>query len=1163
MNKWTESQQKAIGSNGSNLIVSASAGSGKTAVLVERVVNHVVSGGDVRRLVVLTFTKDSAREMRERVLQELLRRVRLNPENEHLKEQADCLIFANITTIDGYCLELVKRYFNELDEEASADVLGEDEQEILLSDAADEAIDAFFEDGDETFYALIDRFIEQRDIKKLKEVIFSLHRFLGVQAEKEAFVSLVKRTLNAPFEERSTTKYLLSKLKRRAAKYRAATEAQYAEIPIADNNLRALVEATLAELAELSAAPDFRAFARTAESIESVGMTFRADRVKKEFPEEYRRLKDLRDGAKRFLTECRDDYRDLDVLVEKEDSVARFSLMLLTLATQTDLSYARMKREKGKLDFTDVERLCYRILSDEERRNDVRKEIDAIYLDEYQDTNLLQESILLRLSNGGNLFMVGDPKQAIYRFRLAEPAIFVGKYHRYKAHDGGEKVDLNENFRSDPRILEFVNRFFEDLMTEGFGGVDYKTAAWLKSGKSDVKERYAAVKGRPVELCLYELPKKISEEIEITSPYSVKRDGDVQAEARDAEGLRIAAKIKEIFGQPIYDGKLDAVRPIRYRDIAVIAPKNKNAAELRLTLLKRGIPATLAGRGKESENPDVLLLNAFLAASDNLRSDVPLLTVLASPLGGLSAEELSEIRLRYDKRKAETLSEKKEVAADSALNALPFDSRPTGNGSNEEETPRNTRKKSEFWEAVLSYSGNCNVELKLKELLSKLETIRLRSAYLTVPELLMETLRLTEYDAYLMGEADGAERLQKLNLYVRTLADKEYAFRLKDYLQEAADLPNDLQPPAADGDAVKVMTFHASKGLEFPVVFAAHVGDSGRSKQTGRTFFDKEFGIAVQYFEKATSALQDTVITRAFREKEKNEQREESLRLIYVALTRAKNRLYVVGKRGKSPGLFAEDGSSFASWFEYAAEKNPDLYGYLSVFREDEESLVAKPFEAEFGKEFQEPNLNFRYPHSSATELGVKYTVSELNAEQDEDFVPVFQYGEGGGREEGILYHKVFQYLDFSVRTVGDAEKELSRMVAEGVLDSEERAAIDVNKILAATETDLFRAAAAGKTLREQPFMLYLSAKEAGVGDSEDKILIQGVIDLMIFGKDAAGADEITLVDYKDTALDRASATKKYGKQISLYALAAEKILGIPVRKKLLYLVNRNEFVAL
>ncbi|MBR1747520.1 MAG: UvrD-helicase domain-containing protein [Clostridia bacterium] len=1078
--KFNEGQRQALYADG-NVLVSASAGSGKTTVLTERIMRLIADGHDVRRIAVMTFSRAAAAEMKSRIVKKLYDLMREGTYPE-IYAQLENFPFASIGTIDGFCYALVKKYFAVVGADPAASPLEPEEGDRMLSESFDIACEEVLRSGDERFVRFAERYAGTRRLDEVKRLVTALRTFLSVQPEPEAVLALDA--------ERLCGEYFLTYVKKRIAKVAESLAALSPSAERIGDNEKETVDRmrrNLALLAEVDSVEEL--FSRSSFLVAESVTRKQKDRtgapiepwIKEEYKvafAEYKGLKQtLDDYAGAYLDDYGKRYAALDAAVLKR------------LTERTEELYAEKKKRAGKLDFVDMSRLAREILiKNESVAKEVRESYDYIFVDEYQDTNYLQEELFSLLSDGNNVYVVGDVKQSIYHFRSAEPQIFVNRKNDFEVFGTGTNVYMNDNYRSHPDVLRFVNEFCSEVMTEEFCQVDYRRDDLMKAGGTFLPDEDA------VRVYLYDKEEKPC----ACGVYSV-RDGETEGDD-DLETALVCDLVRQELGAEVYDAKEKTFFRVGYKDVAVLTGTNKRCAEIAAALSSRGIPASVADGDDGVYAPRELLVD-FLRLSVG-SEDVALVNAALSGMFGLTKKELVLIR------------------ANSPKTSLSV--------------------------ALSLYDGDPIIKEKVISLLQYLTGLKEEARYRRASEVMQKVLS-DGLDACLT--ALGGDAVTRVRRFVSDASGLECDVDIGDFL-EYYDASYKGDKPILREDSVTVMTVHKSKGLEFPIVVipSIHKKRVGTGDRSTKLYADRDLGIALKSADFESGKSSDNFATKVIRLKKNAEERREMARCAYVAFTRAKNRLLIVGERGKAC-TDVDAAASFRDLMSYALERNPTLRRYeraIPDFAAPEEEKVA---EKTAGIDLIDPD--FAYPFERATTAPAKTTVSELMQKEDGAVRRFDPEGGKGEAEVGTAYHLVLQKIPLPA---SDEEK-IRACVAELVENKEIDVAVaerlSTKKIYDLLQTDIMQKAAKSRILREQPFVMPLRSDHA-------LTLVQGVIDLLVFEEDG-----VTVVDYKASGKDKDALVGTYAGQLDLYARAARGIFGVRVKEKVLLNVLRGYEVRL
>ncbi len=1124
--EWTRDQLSAMEAD-DNIIVSASAGSGKTAVLIEKIFLLLREGKSLKNMAVMTFTDLAACELKDRLTDKLLEAIRAGEDAERLKSELEYIPFADVSTIHSFCKRLYKRYYAEIGEDFYEETLSGDEATSLYRECAEQAILEMRSRNIEAFDNMFWHFYgRDRGGAKLVSAIVELHAFLECVENKDDFIALALKNATLPFEQKQAYTDYLADFRAKVARLRVALDefVEDAKDDVGYQDNQQFLQVLAVNLLTLADATDLQQLLKRGETCLSVGLP------------NLKKTKFGIDSLKTRIERIRASYKDLLELITtslggyqellEEDRLAGMHLEQLLLVTRlTEEYYQATKKKEGKIDFSDLERLASMVIADPDRLGEICAGYDYVFVDEYQDTNYLQDKIVMSVATTAKAFFIGDGKQSIYQFRYAEPKIFFDRYRNYESGNGGVNATFRHNFRSDQRILDFVNKVFGGLMTLSFGNVDYNREAFV-SGSIDYPDLTSLADGKTlepvVEVAVFPAPAR--ERANNYSPsYDVSTDDNFEDDGVDKEGEYIASRIKRLMGSPIVHNPIRKVangtaesytidqlrkrtRGATLKDCAVLVNTHAQAKKISRVLTARGIANYVhSGGGEDEYAEDREFLLAYLRLLSSLHDDVSLAVVLLSPLTSFSEQDLLTIR------------------------------------GGERKTP--------FWVSFINYSGDQTLVDKRDAFLASINKHRAIAATSNVRTLVETIIKDFSYDAYIMGDDNGDERIASLNMFLESLSHLSSSADLTRFNQYVARGAKwSYAPPSGGGNAVSIMTMHASKGLEFPIVFvpyAHYEGNKRGGRASERDFLiaDRDYGVAIDYYNDAKKTKRHTLTGSFLETKKKKNELEERLRLMYVAMTRAKNHLFISMQAQNVKKHFADENGTFGKWLQMAREANPTLdalyvdSNWQDCQADDAKAMPAMPHEENFEL------LDFVYPYETETKSEVKYTVTSLMQDGERGAVVDVEQSERV-RLLGVAYHAVLERIDFNRVERGDIEDIIKELVFSGDISEEIATELSIDTISNILKLPVFKLATTGRTLREKDFMLYLPACEV-VDDqaSTDRVLVQGVIDLLILG------EQNVLVDYKYSALSQDKLTAKYKKQISLYKTAVEKLLKLKIDK--------------
>ena len=1096
----TKEQLDAISSRG-KVIVSASAGSGKTFVMIERLVQLILGGADVRKVLAVTFTNKAAVQMKERLRSALLKRIAESDEKERtrIKEQIAALPLADISTIHSFCSHLVRTYFYIVGVDPAFRIISSEDAEgrFLSARAMNEAFEEFYEQGGGEFETLLSAYFYKKKDLKLRKIVGDLYSSVRGRAD---YRSLLEQTgKEDAFEE--ICAYLYSEFTTRLQFF--ADSAEDIGVFFAESKSKAVsVCADIIGAANtLLETKDLFSMAMTAQEKLEISRMPSSSKLSGEELKRHVRLKALSKGIK-------DLYADIRGISSREEEYRRYlsslelARGLAVLILKYDEIYTRLKQEASALDYDDLEHCAMKVLENEEAIEAIREKYDYIFVDEYQDVNPAQERIL-SLVGGEEMFLVGDAKQSIYGFRGSRSEYFVQKGREFPS-----SLLLTENFRSSSAVLDAVNRVFSYAMTKESSGICYLDA--LMRGGSRYGEHSGGV-------FFHKITEKKSEKEE-RGVYSVLKES---APERDAQAEYIAQLIEEEIGSEWYDADTGLIKTVSYGDIAVLVRKMSGDAEKVVSLLsERNIPVTTTASVNVCDFWEARLLIDWLSYLDNAEQDIPLAGALLSRIGGFTDSELAGIRTY-----CENICEK---------DKLPYTFRDACRLYLK--TYRERRKK-----------GACDtVGEKLDAFEKKTEVYRALQRVKSAGEM-MNLLLSDGLEAEIAAKKDGENRLRRVR---RLILEGEG--NTNEFLRRIKAAGKVEYSESGGEEAVKVLTMHAAKGLEYPVVILASLDAPFHGPDRDEVLSTDRFGFAPKSYDLENKIVYDTLLRRASEVYMEKEELKGELNVLYVAMTRAKYRLHMLfsGKNDAPSPQYAKRFSDFIDFddcAQYFAEekesaKEPIPRSALA-FRPDD-TLLKQIMDV-----YKRP-----YPYAESVSLPVKSSASELMQQSAE---PDFRYGGGTGvrssAEEGVAYHAFLQYVRFGK----SAEEELTRMREEGLLGEELVALLKTERLEKMLSLPALKALEGRAVYREQTFLASVPACELLETEAADEIVLQGAIDLLY-----ADEEGYMILDYKYSSLDVEQLKEKYALQISIYRKAVSRVMKIEertIRAKIINILRLEE----
>ncbi|HHY72552.1 MAG TPA: helicase-exonuclease AddAB subunit AddA [Bacillus bacterium] len=1230
---WTDDQWRAITAGGKDILVAAAAGSGKTAVLVERIIKKITSVQnpvDVDRLLVVTFTNAAAAEMRKRIGEALEKEIAKHPGSLHLRMQLTLLNKAAISTLHSFCLHVLKKYYYHIDLDPGFRIADETEAELLMEEVMDELFEEQYSvEENDRFYDLVDRYSNDRSDLELQLLIRRLYDFARSYPWPNEWLEQIIRFYeideSSEIDDLAWMKDLSEDI---TIQLSGCTEILNRALELTKEPGGPAPYAANIDLDQSIVQELLTANKQSWQTLYDAMQNVNFSKLKPCKGEEYDKslqenVKNLREQVKKRMTALKDELfsRQPKYFLKDIQEMKPVVEMLIELVKEFSRRYEIVKKEKGLVDFADLEHFCLQILTDERSTidklipsavaEDFRELFAEVLVDEYQDVNLVQETIIKLVSCSNNLFMVGDVKQSIYRFRLAEPHLFLTKYRLFSKEDSenslGIRIDLSKNFRSRAEVLDGTNFIFKQIMNQTVGEIDYDEDAELKLGNLN----YPNSEETKAELILID---KKDPTLEETANGETDRNENDDEEADDVsvdlaelenaqlEARVIGLKIKELIEKPYkVTDKSGRERNITYRDIVILLRSMPWAEAMMEEFKDLGIPVYAELSTGYFEATEVSVMMSLLKIIDNPYQDIPLVAVLRSPIVGITEEQLAMIRIH--------------------------------------------EKNNHYFDSVKGYTrSGTNKELteKLDLFYKQLKIWRKRAGEGVLSELVWQLYRDTGYYDYVGGLAGGKQRQANLRaLYDRGKQYEETSFRglfrFLRFIERMQDRGEDLGTARALGeqeDVVRIMTIHKSKGLEFPIVFVAGLGRQFNMQDLRKkVLLHKELGFGSKLVNPTLRISYPTLPLLAMKRRLQMELLAEEMRVLYVALTRAREKLYLIATVNDSKKMIKKwndevDGEEWLlpDYVRAKAKRYLDWVGPALVrhqactvlsskdytneisshsskwevnilnaenFPNDSRSIIEQDMEllkqmehwqtVPIKSNFQQhvfTQLSWKYPYAQAQTKRSKQSVSEIKSRKQvtdayadtqlikrfsaplQDRPKFLQQKSLTAAERGTAMHMVMQHVDLASAITNDSIAiQLETMVRKELLTEEQKKVIDINSVVQFFETPLGqRLQNAKKVRREVPFSLALSAKDAYPDWEEEdtaNVLVQGVMDCVF--EDEAG---VVLLDYKtDTITGRFKSetiaketlVERYRLQIDLYAQALQEIWKLPRVEKYLF----------
>lgn len=1249
--KWTKEQQEVIDSRDCNLLVAAAAGSGKTAVLVERIIQIITNKEkpvDIDSLLVVTFTNAAAAEMRERIGDAIGKELEKNPEDSHLQNQLVLLNKASITTIHSFCLEVIKSNFHKIDLDPNFRIGDETECTILKLETIEEIFEEFYEEKEDDFYKLVESYSEKRGDTNLQQMILSIYSFVMSSPYPMKWLEDSVNDFNVDdnfnFSTSKWARIILDTIKIQVNgivnNFEKALEMVdgIEELETFADKLK--IEYKMIKRLLDSCDESWEDAYRAAITLEFENYAKGVKRIPKGAEEYVKDAKDkakkIRDDAKKSLESIQSSTFNKNVSALNKEIEKLYPIVnsLSKILKRFIGLYSERKREKGIIDFNDIEHFALAILTEKDENGNVkpsdvaleyREKFYEIFIDEYQDSNFVQEVLLSTIAKiqTPNRFMVGDVKQSIYRFRQAKPEIFLDKYATYGTQKGEKhrKIMLYKNFRSRKEVIDSCNYVFENIMSKNIGEIEYTKDEALNLGasfKENLEEN--VIVGGPTEIHLMEKAQKTTEENQNGEEQPEEELDNIQLEARMVGKIikNLMAPDEEGNIHKVYDKKLDDYRVVDFKDIVILLRATSAWAPVFADeLINMGIP-TYADTGMGYfDTIEIKTVMAFLRIIDNPMQDIPLLSVLKSPIlpcTSFTPEDFIDIRLENNNT---NLYECIRIICE---------------GEDEEKK---------------------DIREKCRSFLKELKEYKEKSLYMSTDEFLWHLYMKSGYYAYVGALPSGSQRQANLKiLFERAKQFEETSFKgifnfinFIDKIKKSNSDMGSAKTLGENANVVRIMSIHKSKGLEFPIVFC-----SAMSKNFNTMDFKKdmlyhyELGFGPQLVDIDRRISYPSIAKEALKYKMNLENLSEEMRILYVALTRAKEKLILTGAVKDIPGTLNKwgknlDGDNPVSQYDILKAKNYldwimpsvlkhkdfkeirkaynidvlsqsnhdskwslDTWGREDVIVEEKEEetniesllkeMEEKSVEADYREKISE-KLNYAYPYEESVKVSASISVSEIKKMQsihEEDYSkpmyeekitlkrPLFiQEDEAKNKispqERGIIVHLVMEVLDLNkINTLDEIKVQIKDLIKREIISEKQSLVINPFKIYKFFKSNIGKRALSSHFIkREQSIYSQIKMNDIYLNNEdiqnnratyeEESLMLRGIIDLY-FEED----DEIVIVDYKTDYIDednKQEVIDRYRKQLDLYAEALYKLTGKTVKDKYLYLFNIDEEVKL
>lgn len=1116
--KPTEEQEKVLKNDKKNLIVSASAGSGKTFVVIEYLINLICEKKvPLSKMLVLTFTKAAANEMRTRLTKAILEQ----KPDKFLLEQIDEISISDISTIDAFCEKLIKRNANILNIDENFTIFDEKASKNLKLISFNKVISKLAQENDLYFNELYFAFKKSKD--RIFDAVNYLYIYFSSQSDSEKYIDDFLKNGEAYLQK--AIDFLFSHIKK---------ELQNAKnlIMQTDDNLLPdyylEFKNNLLGFCQIELTEDIYKSCAKLSEYEVLGIP----RKKIEDKEQKKLLVKAKEIISKIKKLAQNYQWTNSTLIEKSQNnyLGKAFIMLLNKFSQ---EYKNLKTLKQGLDFSDLEDYASMLLKNDNVKKDMEQRYEYIFIDEYQDTNTLQEGIVKAIAEGGNFVAVGDIKQGIYGFRNASMDIMKKDIENFNNSPDGQALYLKGNFRSDNRILTFVNDVFEKIMTEDSVGIDYKNTSMLEGLNTFEKDENKSV---IVDMISIAQPK--AEKLQ--GVYSVKDDEVSISKENENEVKTICARVEQMLGSQIYDAKRKQMRRVQEGDIAILfRERNKIMQELVRYMQEKGFNILADIKESLADDGQIQLLLSLLRLTIDLDDDINLVAVLNSWIGRFSLDELNYMRLNSPK--------------------------------------------ASFYEIINSLKDS---DEKVNEFFRTLEDFSFETQILGISKAIRNLFAKLNYDIYLNNMPYSNNKKAHIEEFFRIIKSGDFEYNTQGLLNYFNSIKTEGRLSDEAGNAIILTTIHASKGLEYPIVILVGAGESLGKSHINPYNVTSEFGIGSFLYDYEENVKMPSPIFLANKEFKKRKEFIDEIMLFYVALTRAQNHLIIVGSKKEGDinlsnnvfenkcyldMIFSSLGENF---FETLKSQNHietenREFNIISQIEEDETEVLKalnstqKSFDIDENKVIEYLNFNYYdfdncfYEYKNSVtgllekETQDNYEIYKLKKQEDENIFISRQLA----INEGNAYHEAIKIIDFdkinSLQDLINLQTELKSKMTEGYFELLDLELLykNINLIKQTVKNS--------KLFKEKQFIMQATLKEIGVADSENKVIVQGIVDLFSMG------EENILIDYKYSSLSEESLIKKYKTQIKLYSLACEKGFSVKPDKTFLLSLKNAKLIKL
>lgn len=1151
MSSLTKSQTEFVKNVNKNLLVSASAGCGKTFTMVTKIINLLKNGLDLDNLLIITYSNAAGAELKTKIAEEIIKELQVenNPFVEHFSNQLEKIGVSNIGTIHSFCKNLITKYFYKLEISPTFKVLSGSEWDYLFDEAIENVLLEYSNNKDENFYNVYEHFSDKRNNKKLKTVIKTIYNFMVASEDvNNWFNTVCKQQFNTNLNTNMSAVYLFNLMQQTFKDlHKTFLNFKLKLQQLQINKYDSFINSYLSFLMDATNCSDFESFVKV------MFKPYEFDkkpRVTKDMPPE---IYDLDGSISEYRLELSDTikkYKEIlisDDLEEHKNSIINLENLVVKLyeiVSNVLKEFRTLKSDRTYIDFNDMEQYCLTILKDEDIRKEISDKFEYIFIDEYQDVSYVQEEIVKNISKPNNLNMIGDVKQSIYAFRLCSPEIFIDKYDKFKNDNKlGLALDLNENFRSENSILQFSNFIFNTLATENTIGINYSKNAQLECGNNNFKNISNKNCNNPKVVIL-------------------NSEGLTEDEPIKQEAIFVANEIKDLLTKKYINSKTGTLDFYKYKDIAVLMRDASGYANTYYSVFKElGIPVNLKLKTNVFKTVEVQTIYSFLKLVNNFNDDVSLAVVLLSPICNLKESDLIEIR-KLDLQKP--------------FNKIVF------NFNNYNLTTKKQENIKNVIQNLFKEIENFKIELSLNNLQTCVKNFVFNHDLIN----------------YFKADKNGSESETNITTFISMLGQENYKFSLNKFLEYARKFENENDNEikiANNSNSVTICTMHTSKGLEWPAVIVVGAGKKFNENILKEdVVVSREFGIGTKVLKnKKTRTKIKTLALSACIKHTQLKEHKENIRLFYVALTRAKNSLTVVAstsvKNVKAKNN--KNALAFNTFLDYlllplsasqinklVVENNLNIsfnneqfvyelkeFDNAEDLHKTKENAVLPQVCDKISKQIV-TNINIKN-NIKQNNVAIKNTVTGVLTEENDyenlqlnvlDFKVNFDESLVKNKSVSIgnAYHKVLQKVDyFKDNNLFEIVENLAKFDVDVMQNIDN---ININLLESCVKNIRTLINKDSKIFKEAQFLLSDNHNNLiEKSDIKTKVIVQGVVDLIIINN-----DEACIIDFKTNKNTNSEyLLNTYKTQINLYAKACEKAFNVKVTKKLIYSIMGEKFI--